>query len=143
MTNRLIGTIFTLVAIVAVAWAGYSTWRSYTPNTHGPRQALFLTDGQVYFGYASSIKNPIVTLKDIYYLQAATSTLQSGGNGSAAAPANQQVNLVKLGSELHGPTDVMMINRNQIKFIEDMKSDSQVNQKITDYLDKQAKPATK
>jgi hypothetical protein len=36
------------------------------------------------------------------------------------------INIVKLGGELHGPTDEMRINRDTVLFIEDLKSDSKV-----------------
>lgn len=132
MNNKIFGTIIGLVAIIAVIWCGYSSWQSYRPNTHGSRQAIFLADGQIYFGYASSLRNQVVVVKDIYYLQA-VQPLQSTDSKTPAS-ATQQVNIIKLGSEIQGPTDQMKINRDNIKFIEDMKSDSEVNQKITDYL---------
>jgi hypothetical protein len=48
--------------------------------------------------------------------------------GTETPTAN--INLVKLGAELHGPTDEMRINRDHILFIEDLKDDSQVVQGI-------------
>lgn len=127
MNNKIVGTVIGLIVVVLV-WCGYLSWQSYRPNIHGPRQAIFLTDGQTYFGYASSIRNQTVVISDVYYLQPTTADTKTA--------TAQQVTLVKLGQEVHGPTDRMVINRDNIKFIEDMKSDSQVNQKITDYLNK-------
>jgi hypothetical protein len=47
----------------------------------------------------------------------------------ASAPA-QNLSLAKLGSELHGPEDVMYLERRQVLFWENMKDSSQVTQAI-------------
>lgn len=126
------GAILGLVVILLIAWGGYSSWQSRRPNTSGPRQAIFLADGQIYFGYASSMRNQIVTLVDVYYLRAPT----TNDNKTPIPATSQQVDLIKLGDELYGPKDRMEINRDGIKYIEDMKDDSQINQKITEFLNK-------
>jgi hypothetical protein len=84
----------------------------------GVYQAVFLNNGQVYFGKLSRYGDYPV-LRDVYYLQI-TQNLQGG----ESQPSN--VNLVKLGNELHGPMDRMQISRSSILFIEDLKPDSQV-----------------
>lgn len=92
-------------------------------------QAVFLTNGQVYFGKVSDMNDAYATLNDIYYLQVTNPPLQ----GEGAQNQQQQILLVKLGNELHGPVDEMKINRDQILFVEDMKEESQVMQKIREY----------
>jgi hypothetical protein len=100
-------------------------------------QAVFLTNGQVYFGKLSGESGDYATLKDIYYLQVTQPPLQgsqTGTTGAAAQPqAQPQLSLVKLGNELHGPVDSMQINRDQILFFEDMKDDGKVMQAIREY----------
>ncbi len=98
-------------------------------------QAVFLTNGQVYFGKLSRSEEMYVTLKDIYYLQVTQPPLQGSQQNGAQqqTAAQQQISLVKLGSELHGPVDSMQINREQILFFEDMKADGKVAQAITEY----------
>ncbi len=96
-------------------------------------QAVFLTNNQVYFGRLYNANSAYPTLHDIYYLQV-TQVLQPK---DPKAPA-QQINLVKLGGELHGPEDTMRINRGQILFVEDLKSDSQVVTAIANYQKAQA-----
>ena len=76
MNNKnYLGTVFGLVVVVLVVWGGYSSWKSRQPDTSGPRQAIFLGDGQIYFGYASSMRNQIVTLVDVYYFLPSPSEL--------------------------------------------------------------------
>lgn len=97
-------------------------------------QAVFLTNGQVYFGKMSDINSMYVTLKDIYYLQVTQPPLQgSQQQGQQTPQAQPQLSLVKLGNELHGPVDEMKINRDQILFYEDMKDDAKVMEAINEY----------
>ncbi|OGE92987.1 MAG: hypothetical protein A3K08_02545 [Candidatus Doudnabacteria bacterium RIFCSPLOWO2_01_41_7] len=73
-------------------------------------------------------------LRDIYYLQV-TQQLQPDPTSQDATAQTQQKNiqLVKLGSELHGPQDVMNIDRDKILFWENMKDDSKVVEAIRKY----------
>ncbi|HEX3095486.1 MAG TPA: hypothetical protein VHQ20_00005, partial [Patescibacteria group bacterium] len=70
-------------------------------------QAVFLTNGQVYFGKLSGMTASYATLKDIYYLQVTTPPANSDGSqlNQQQAQQQQQLSLVKLGQELHGPVD--------------------------------------
>jgi hypothetical protein len=100
-------------------------------------QAVFLANGQVYFGKISQTENDYVVLNNIYYLQAnnplQTTSSPDSKNAAAATPTQSQMSLVKLGNELHGPTDEMFINRTQILFFENLKPDSRVVSAITAY----------
>jgi len=98
-------------------------------------QAVFLTNGQVYFGKITGGDTNYVTLDDIFYLQVVQPPLQGNGatSTSQSATAQPQISLVKLGNELHGPVDEMHISRPQILFYEDMKTDSQVVKAIEAY----------
>jgi len=101
----------------------------------GKYQAVFLTNGQVYFGKVASHEGNYVELDDIYYLQVKP-VLQQGDNGNDNKNPQEQkteLSLVKLGNELHGPLDRMMINRDQVVFIEDLKDDSKVTDAIHRY----------
>ena len=97
-------------------------------------QAVFLSNGQVYFGKLSGMTASYATLEDIYYLQVTTPPAADGSQlNQQQAAAQQQLSLVKLGQELHGPVDEMKINRDQILFYEDMKDDGKVMQAIREY----------
>lgn len=98
--------------------------------------AIFLTNGQVYFGKLYSSTPEVVDLRDIYYLQV-NQQIQPNQSGATASPApNQQpdIVLVKLGDELHGPNDRMRVNSSQVLFIESLKKDSKVVKAIDDYV---------
>lgn len=97
-------------------------------------QSVFLTNGQVYFGKLSNLNDTYLTLKDIYYLQVTQPPLQGSQNQPPQQPqAQPQLQLVKLGQELHGPVDEMKISRSQVLFIEDMKDSARVVQAIREY----------
>lgn len=95
-------------------------------------QALFLTNGQVYFGKLKNMNDSFVQLEDIYYLQVQQPLQPKPEEKTTPKPAEEQpkLTLVKLGNEIHGPTDWMNINRDQILFWEDLKDSGQVVQAI-------------
>jgi hypothetical protein len=91
-------------------------------------QAVFLSNGQVYFGKLEQDGGWLV-LNDIYYLQASDS-LQQKTVPTENNNLNQNVQLVKLGTELHGPEDMMFIERDKVLFWENLKEDSKVVEAI-------------
>ena len=101
-------------------------------TSNGSYQAVFLSNGQVYFGKLSEAHGDYIDLKDIYYLQVGPQQ-GSGEAANTATNTQQQIQLVKLGNELHGPVDEMHINRTQVLFYEDLKSDGQVVKAIQSY----------
>ncbi len=98
-------------------------------------QAVFLTNGQVYFGKLASSDAQTITLQDIFYLQVIQQQPLQGTPEQQQAQAQQQpqISLVKLGEELHGPVDEMNINRGQVLFWEDLKDEGRVVQAIKEY----------
>lgn len=102
--------------------------------------AVFLTNNQVYFGKVSNLDSNYATLKEVYYLRV-QKTLQpsaSGGDvkveGNTAAQAQKnELSLIKLGNELHGPMDEIKLNRQHILYVEELKEDSKVVKAISDY----------
>jgi hypothetical protein len=91
-------------------------------------QAVFLNGGQVYFGKITSLNEKYIAMSNIYYLRV-NQTVQPNANSSSS----NDVSLVKLGCELHGPSDQMVINASQVVFWENLKSDGQVSKAIADF----------
>jgi hypothetical protein len=85
-------------------------------------QAVFLDNGQVYFGKLDITTHPFYLLSDVYYLQSGVSV-----------DTTANISLIKLGNEAHGPEDFMQLNPDHVLFFEDMKSDSKVMQAIYQY----------
>lgn len=91
-------------------------------------QAVFLTNGQVYFGKVKDVTNQYVDLQDIYYLN---SQQQPDTSGTSTTDTQATTfSLVKLGCELHGPIDQMIINREQVSFWENLTDEGKVAKAI-------------
>lgn len=130
--GRAIGFIIVaLIVIAAVWWWRANSFQSFQKDW----QAVFLTNGQVYFGKVAKQNRKELVLSDIYYLQV-VGQLQQGAAKDEKKDKGE-LSLVKLGSELHGPTDSMYINRDQVLFVEDLKDEGQVVQAIKNYKARQ------
>lgn len=117
-----------LVLIVTFAWGGVSNQQSKYVNKD-EYQAVFInvngtSGGQVYFGHIKALTSQYIDLTNVFYIQN-----QSSGSSSS----NNAYTLIKLGCELHGPEDQMVINQSQVYFWENLKSNGQVTQKIDQY----------
>lgn len=141
--RRVVALVVTVIVVLAIIAAGVFAWSKLNGSNgsqpdKGKYQAVFMTNGQVYFGKLEGLGGHYITLTDIYYLQVQS---QQGTNTKTSATdqvnSNSNVSLTKLGSELHGPTDKMNIASDQVLFWEDLKGDSKVVQAISDYQKKQ------
>jgi hypothetical protein len=94
-------------------------------------QAVFLINGQVYFGKIISATRNDIKLTNIYYLK--TSSPKAG---SIPDIDSDEVSLVKLGEELHGPEDLMVVGRAHILFTETLKDIAPVVKAINEHEEK-------
>lgn len=139
-SKLVMGVFITAVALVSLAvittlWANRDN-QKVDDNTY---QAVFLQNGQVYFGRLSNVNREYVVLTDVYYLQnkaadqaegeAATQN-EAAADSEATKEGESQLQLNKLGSELHGPQNQMFIVQDNISFWENLKSDSKVVEAI-------------
>src|SRR5205823_14070442 len=74
-------------------------------------QAVFLANGSTYFGKLQEQGNDWFVLTDVFYLSVSD---QSG------------TQLIKRGTEPQGPKEPMIISRQQVLFIENMRDDSDI-----------------
>jgi hypothetical protein len=88
-----------------------------------------LNGGQVYFGKIQALNSKYLTMDNIYYLRV---NQQVQPNQSTSS--SQDISLAKLGCELHGPDDLMVINRDQVTFWENLKDDGQVVKAISEFV---------
>lgn len=120
--------ILAAVVVVVLAVAGGLWLRLSSSNGHfinkSEYQAVFLTNGQVYFGKLSiPFDHHTYALHDIYYLQTDSNQVQPASGSQQPTP---KVHLVKLGSEPHAPEDAMYLEPQQVLFWENIKNDGQV-----------------
>lgn len=111
-----------LVALVALVFTrgGVANEAKYVDSDQ--YQAVFLNNGQVYFGHVQSLNPQYVRMTDIYYLTQ---------NGSSS---NSNYSLVKLGcQQIHDPLDQMVINRDQVTFWENLNDSGKVVSSIKQF----------
>lgn len=100
-------------------------------NVDGSKyQAVFLTSGQVYFGKLQFLNDSYVKLTDVFYIQTSSTT---DGENPQTTEDSSDMQLIKLGNEIHGPDDAMVISRDQMLFYENLKADGKVTQSIQKY----------
>lgn len=124
-----------LIVALLAGWLVWShVWNAVSINTN-EYQAVFLTNGTVYFGKLHMMSNGYMKLTNVFYIQ--SDSTSSSSSASSANPqsssSSSDMKLVKLGNEVHGPEDAMMINRDQVTFFENLKSTGKVTQTITSY----------
>jgi hypothetical protein len=128
--------IATIVVVIALIGAG-AYWFIQRGGTPGglikdsgenisDYTAVFLTNGQVYFGKMYNGTSSSIDLRDIYYLQVNQQIQPDQKDTKTTDASNPDIVLVKLGDELHGPNDRMLINRDQVIFTESLKKGSKV-----------------
>ena len=139
--KRIILPIIIIGAIIALGLIGWSAWSKAQSGglaiDSGKYQAVFFTNGQVYFGKLQASGSDYLKLTDIFYLQAQSTTGEEDDTKLQAASSDQNnVQLIKLGNEVHGPEDQMIISRDQVSRYMNLKSDSKVVQLIDKYTAK-------
>lgn len=123
-----------VVAVVAViVLAVLFFYRASTGATidTGKYQAVFFTNGQVYFGKLQTLNDSYMKLTDVFYLQ--TTDTDSTNPQETTTESTPDVQLIKLGDEVHGPEDAMIISKDQVLFFENLKKDGKVSASISQY----------
>ena len=110
------------LAIAVFVLAFFATqWWDFTVPTLGRAQyqAVFLTNGQTYFGRYYDRFGAYAKIEDVYYLQAVQ-------GADATQPSDTKV--VRRGNELHQPGPRMYVPRSAILFVEDLTDGSPIAQ---------------
>lgn len=127
--------IATLIAffIAVVAMVGFFFYRFSTNSVidGGRYQVVFLTDNQFYFGKLHTLNGDFMKLTDIYYIQ--TENTDSSNPQKTDSQDVTNLKLVKLGNEIHGPSDEMVISKDKILYFENLKNDGKVVKSIKEY----------
>jgi hypothetical protein len=137
--DKLVAAIIGAVVLVILLVGAWFLYRSSTANhIDGSKyQAVFLSNGQVYFGDLEKLNVSYLKLTGIFYLQdqgAAEAASEDAQNPQESADKQTSgVQLVKLGNEVHGPDDEMIIKEDQVLFFENLKKDGKVSQSIEQY----------
>lgn len=140
MSKKQILGIGAAVVVVLLILAFIGNWLMSRSNTEtaidgNKYQAVFFTNGQVYFGKLKPFNNGYMKLSDVYYLQAKTTGDKDADseNPQTTTTGSNDVQLIKLGNEVHGPDDEMIISKDQMLFFENLKKDGKVADSISKY----------
>ncbi len=118
-----------VILVVAVVASMFFTKKEQDYVDKGKFQAVFLNGGQVYFGKVGALNSDYLSMSNIYYLR-----VNQQVQPDQQQNASNDISLVKLGCELHGPQDEMVINREQVIFWENLKDDGQVAKAVAEYV---------
>ena len=115
LRNVGIGLVVFVAAVLATQW-----WDYTVPTLGRARyQAVFLANGQTYFGRYYDRIGAYAKIEDVYYLQ------QSGGSDADTSPTTR---IVRRGAELHAPASRMLVPKSAILFVEDLTDASPIAQ---------------
>jgi len=86
-------------------------------------QAVFLRDGEVYFGKLQNTYGTYLSLNDVFYVKQ-TNTTENKNNESPLGQTDPQ--LIKRTDALHGPENTMQIKKSQVLYWENIREDSTI-----------------
>jgi len=123
MNARIVLVRLLQVAIVLGVLGGtfaFVRWWDFTlPSLgHQPYQAVFLANGQTFFGRYYDRLGPSAKIVAPYYIQ------QTGDPEDQSATVQSRI--VRRGGELHGPQQEMLVPKTSILFVEDLAPGSPV-----------------
>ena len=126
--------IIAIIVLGVLGWFAWSKMHSAGPAIDsGKYQAVFFTNGQVYFGKLQQAGSEYMKLTEIYYLQTQAGAATDANNPQTTTNDQSNVQLIKLGDEIHGPEDQMIISKDQVLFYENLKADGKVAKSIDQY----------
>lgn len=142
--KSVINSLVLVIVVVFVAWLAFTIVNKNSNNSFlSPNpdlyQAVFLANGEVYFGHITEKSEEALILEDIYYIKV-TQGLQQLSPEGVPVEAPQQLNLIKLGEELHGPEDKMYIPINSVIYWENISADGQVATAIAEAQAQELEP---
>lgn len=119
-----------LVVIIAVGlgifWWMKRTGAASINLSSDKYQAVFVSNGQTYYGKLHAFESNYPYLTEVYYL-----ALQPQQEfNTTPTPAPQNFTVYSLIQDLHGPEDKIVFNKQSILFVEELRDDSSVLQAI-------------
>lgn len=115
-----------VVLVVVLVGSWFTFGRGVSPKVPAADryQAVFLDNGQVFFGKLKNVDGEYLVLEEAYYTKKADVPEDATDEQKAAIEAN--VSLAKVGSEVYGPETTMSIRAEQVLFWQNLQADSKV-----------------
>ena len=111
--------VASFVLVVAMTFLAVRWWDFVLPAFGARYQAVFLANGQTYFGHYLDRLGPYVKVENAFYI----ATQPTADEGQTP-----ESRIIRRGSELHQPLPFVLIPKSAILFVEDLRQDSQVAQ---------------
>ncbi len=124
----ILGVIVAVITLVVAGWWFMSSKSEGLVPATDRYQAVFLDNGQVFFGKLKNTNGEYLVLEGAYYTKKADVPEDATDEQKAAIEAN--VSLSKVGNEVYGPDTTMSIRSEQVLFWQNLKSDSKVGKAI-------------
>jgi len=122
-----LGRVALFVIVLVATFALVRAWDFVLPSFGARYQAVFLANGQTYFGHYIDRLGPYVKVENAFYIQQAP-TAEEG--------QTPESRIIRRGSELHQPLPFVLIPKTAILFVEDLRQDSQVGKFMDQELGK-------
>lgn len=115
-----VAVLIIVVALIAVTIARATTSSSSLTGAvnQNEYQAVFLTNGQVFFGRLTVLSGDYYYLHHVYYLSSSTGT--KGTQGA--------LTLQRLTNDVHGPEDLVALNHAQVLYVENLRPNGRAAQ---------------
>lgn len=114
-----------LLAVCGVIWKMAGTDNKPRADRY---QAVFLDNGQVFFGKLKNTRGAYLKLDDAYYSK--SQELPEDATAEQKAAVTNNVSLVQVGKEVYGPENNLNIKAEQVLFWQDLQKDSKVSKAI-------------
>jgi hypothetical protein len=132
MKNNVTKWIRPLIGLLIVALVAYGVFSLFGGGVKKPAsdryQAVFLNNGQVFFGKLKNVRGDYLQLDSAYYSK--SQDLPADATAEQKAATSNNVSLVKVGDEVYGPENSLSIKAEQVLFWQDLKKDSKVTKAI-------------
>lgn len=94
--------------------------------------AVYLDNGDVYFGKLYGLRGEYATLFDVYYFKD-SSFIKQNDVTLSSDPGGGGFSLIRMGSEVHGPENSIKISSKHIIFVEKLSQGSKVLEAISSH----------
>jgi len=123
-----------LIFVIVVTFMCISLWQdgtfrniSQTIGFKNTFQAVFLSNGQLYFGKITEMTNEYIMMENPHFLQLAQeqAEIEEG--------VQPEMQLISIKDEFHKPKDFVLIEKSSVIFIEELRDASQIADAIQNF----------
>lgn len=129
-----LAAVLVIAALLVAGWLMWSSQSSIASTIEDDKyQAVFLSNGQVYFGNLSVVDTQYMQLTDVYYLERQL-TADSSDSDEQDQPVagDNNFQLLKYSDVLYGSENAMIISSEDIIRFENLRPDGVVARAIAD-----------